>query len=115
MCPEGCSSSALSCFYILQQNDYSGPGLLCMDFCSHLQSCFVLFLMSIKAQIREWEGRGECEVQASPQGSRCPLLPSLVHSSRQTPAQDSPHLSGAGNGVLRKREHIEMHSEASGC
>uniref|UniRef100_A0A8C0HN88 Methylated-DNA--protein-cysteine methyltransferase n=1 Tax=Buteo japonicus TaxID=224669 RepID=A0A8C0HN88_9AVES len=32
MRPGGCSSSALSCFYILQQNDYSGPGLLCVDF-----------------------------------------------------------------------------------
>uniref|UniRef100_A0A8C3UFK6 Methylated-DNA--protein-cysteine methyltransferase n=1 Tax=Catharus ustulatus TaxID=91951 RepID=A0A8C3UFK6_CATUS len=32
MCPGGGSSAALSCFYILQQNDYSDPGLLCMDF-----------------------------------------------------------------------------------
>lgn len=37
-------------------------------FCSHLQPCFVLFLMSIKAGIREWEGRGKCEVEASPWG-----------------------------------------------
>lgn len=26
MRPEGCGSPALSWFYILQQNDYSGPG-----------------------------------------------------------------------------------------
>lgn len=36
-------------------------------FCSHLQSCFVLFLMSIKAGIREREGRGKCGCKPPPE------------------------------------------------
>lgn len=34
-------------------------------FCSHPRFCPVLYLMSIKARIREWEGHGKREAQAS--------------------------------------------------
>lgn len=63
-------------------------------FCSHLCFCSVLFLMSIKARIREWEGHGR---HPSEDASGWPRSPAASVS----PGSPMPGLPPAGVWLLK--------------